>query len=169
MKNTFTRCMEGLLVGLLFVLLVAFGSTTATGQVPIIITGHVYVPQGTISRTSAWLTASNGERMVIELLKSGKFEVGVPANDTYSLHFSTPGCVTKEVVVDTRSPALEGATKARKVEFDIFLHNDGAEGGYRYTAAVGHIGFQLDGQVVVMHRYELVHASQLLAAGPDEQ
>ena len=85
MKSMITRYADGLLVTALFTLIIIFNSPTANGQVPITITGHVYVPLGTAGSTSAWLSACNGEQMAIEFSKTGKFVVGVPANDTCTL------------------------------------------------------------------------------------
>jgi hypothetical protein len=131
--------------------------------------GLLIVPVGTEAPSSAELVASNGERMDIALGRDGGFRVSVPDDDTYTLRFITPGCVTKELVVDARNATTGLGRKDRVVRFEMALHADDALMAERYNGAVGRMTFdRTDGRMTIQHRYELVRLSQLLADGPQE-
>ncbi len=155
---------SGLFAAAFFTILFIFSLVASHAQDQLILTGKVLNAEATGQCAYGEIIAANGERMPLAIRPNGRFWVCAPANDRYTLRFSQPGSITKEIIVDGRKSCPNGSCQDRKVEFDVVLFADGGTEAMRFAEPVGLIEFRsTKGSAHVKHHYELIPVSSLLA------
>jgi hypothetical protein len=95
----------------------------------------------------------------------GRFTLRLPAGSTALLRFELEGCVTKEVVVDTRNAhASAGRYTMRRVGFDVLMAPPPHDTNVIYARPVGGIRFQKGSGLM-----DVRHDRQLVRTAPDEE
>ena len=109
------------------------GGLQASG--PVKVTGDVTVPMSDEEQavTITVLDAA-GDTLQLHETWTGRFKLHLPEEQVIILRFSRPGCLAKEVVVDTRH-ALGQDLRRRRVDFGVELH-PGPGQHLRYEGAV---------------------------------
>lgn len=136
-KNLAPSVLAYMLILLLGIL--SWGAAKAQGQV--IIKGSLYSPEEIISKQNVTLLGANGKETPVAMRSNGRFKLDLPADQVHILRFSKPGCVTKQVRIDTRSACKKDPKKDRYVEFEVILHEAGDLEAEQYAGAVGEINF----------------------------
>ncbi|MFZ1689251.1 MAG: hypothetical protein WAU70_17640 [Flavobacteriales bacterium] len=149
-KNQAPSALACMLILLLSI--ISWNAAKAQGQV--VIKGVLSSPEEIISRQTATLIGTDGEGIHVPLRSNGHFKLSLPADQVHVLRFSKPGCVTKQVRIDTRSACKKHPGKDRLVEFEVILHEaDGLE-IEQYAGAVGEINFhKSNGRMKVQRDY----------------
>lgn len=159
MRSKINGRTENLLALLFFILLGLLSfNTSAQFNERVIITGRIIADSPLRGATSGRLISGDGEVMNMVIRRNGMFRVNAPEADRYVLEFSRPGCVSKTVMVDAHHAgrSTKGA-RARKIEFDVVLHEDESALPMSYKGPVGSIMFDRgNGRMRVARRYEMV-------------
>ena len=129
------------------------GGLHASG--PVKVTGDVTVPMSEEQRavTITVLDAA-GDTLQLHETWTGRFKLHLPEEEVITLRFSQPGCLAKDVVVDTRH-ALGEDLRHRRVAFGVELHHR-PEQPLRYDGAVGTIAFRPGSGLMAVERHPVL-------------
>lgn len=141
MKTTIQRLVPSALAYMLILILGILSWSVSKAQGQVIIKGSLYSPEEIISPQKVALLNADGEEIPVQLRTSGHFKLSLPADRVHVLRFSKPGCVTKEVCIDTRAACKKDPAKDRLVEFEVVLHEADGVVAEQYAGAVGEINF----------------------------
>lgn len=156
MKHILAHIPANFWAGLVLTTLLLMAAFAARAQGRVIISGNVFATSHTIAPVNVTLEASNGETMDILLARDGAFEIDVPGDDRYMLHFVQMGAISKNVEVDTRNAFRGSGRKHRSIAFDVLLSAADSGDLLRYVDPVGRIAFdETNGQPIVTQKYTL--------------
>ncbi|MEO8067187.1 MAG: hypothetical protein ABI599_05805 [Flavobacteriales bacterium] len=154
MKTSIQRLAPSALAYTLILLLGILSWSVSHAQGQAIIKGSLYSPEEIISPQKVALLGSDGEEVPVQLRFNGHFKLNLPADQVHVLRFSKPGCVTKEVCIDTRSACKKDPTKDRLVKFEVVLHEADGLVAEEYAGVVGRINFhKSNGRMQVQKDY----------------
>ncbi len=154
MKYSIEKSAPSALAYLLVLLLGMLSWSVAKSQGQVIIKGELYSPEEIISQQKVTLVGQNGEEDPVDLRSNGHFKLCLPVDQVHVLRFSKPGCVTKQVRIDTRAACKKDPKKDRLVEFEVVLHETDGQEAEQYVGAVGEIEFhRSNGRMKVRREY----------------
>ena len=121
------------------------------------ISGEVIRPENNDAPVTIVVRDEQGDTIWKRTSYATRFSMKLPGDRMYTMAFSQPKCIQKDVVIDARHAHRHGSgMKVRKVFFQVMLELD-HEADLRYAGPVGTIGFDPhSGQLRVDHRYALV-------------
>lgn len=154
MKPSIKNSAPSVLAYMLMLLLGLISWNAASAQGMVNIKGDLFSPEEIISKEKVTLLGANGQEIPVLLRTGGRFKLSLPADQVHVLRFSKPGCVTKQVRIDTRAACKKDPKKDRDVEFDVVLHEADGEEAEQYAGAVGDINFhKSNGRMKVQKDY----------------
>ena len=154
MKYSIGKSAPSALAYMLVLLLGIISWSVARGQGQVTIKGELSSPEEIISRQTVTLLGQNGEEVPVNLCRNGHFKLSLPLDQVHVLRFTKPGCVTKQVRIDTRAACKKDPKKDRLVAFEVVLHEAEGQEAEQYAGAVGEIQFhKSNGRMKVRRDY----------------
>ena len=154
MKPSIKKFAPSVLAYMLMILLGILSWSVSSAQGRVHIKGNMFSPEEIISVQKVTLLGDDGTEIPVLLRTGGRFKLSLPADQVHVLRFSKPGCVTKQVRIDTRSACKKDPSKDRVLEFDVVLHETDGEEAEQYAGAVGDINFhKSNGRMKVQKDY----------------
>lgn len=113
----------GRVPGLLAICAVLWGLMigNANAQDHLNVNGTVLVHKLDLKKVKAVISDESGTIMEIPLDQSGNFTLEVPANDVFTISFTSPGAVRKNLVLDTHAVKRIKKAKDRNIELVVSM------------------------------------------------
>jgi hypothetical protein len=138
-------------------------------QPPLKVSGRVICPENNLNRVTMTFLDGNCDTLDIRRSRAGSFRFRATSDGTYTVSFSQPGSLTKEVIVDVRYVPRPGDNTVRHIRFDVIMDEDGPGAHLRYVHPVGSITVRSgDGRLLVNRDYTLERVVDVTAPAVED-
>jgi hypothetical protein len=120
------------------------------------VSGIVHVPEDNASALSITVEDAACDTIWRRSSRNKRFSFRLEENDTYVARFEQPGCITKEVRLDTRHATKPWDTDPKSIKFEVVLAYVDSLSPFSYAGPVGRIAFNRKNRSMAITRnYDL--------------